>query len=112
MILHEVAMPRSRTAAIGWRAVLDSGVRGLPWWRSHYHINQMNCLDRGDSLVDLLRADAACIVAVAGLTESTDAASAPLPREASRECDDLLSRLTSPWVSGRACRNPLTWRTR
>jgi hypothetical protein len=85
MILHEVVMPRSRTAAIGWRVALDSGVhhgtRGLPWWRSQYHINQMNGLDRGDSLVDLLRADAACIVAVAGLTDSTDAASAPLPRE-------------------------------
>ncbi len=85
MILHEVAMPRSRTAAICWRVVLDGGVhhgtRGLPCWRSKYHINQMNCLDRGDSLVDLLRADAACIIAVAGLTEGTDAASAPLPRE-------------------------------
>jgi hypothetical protein len=35
MILHEVAMPRSRTAAIGWRFVLDSGAphgtRGLRW---------------------------------------------------------------------------------
>ena len=93
MILHKVAMPRSRTAAIGWRVVLDSGVhhgtRGLPWWRSPYHINQMNCLDRGDSLVDLLRADAACIVAVAGLSQKV-----PMPRQHPLPREPVVSAMT------------------